>query len=85
MFNFEIHKIVGFFLFAIRCSALYQRVMRFYVVTCMRLVSAIANRCKPLAILRTFHKRSGKPGLLNGAVRQEFNVQFVRGGMDVQR
>lgn len=33
----------------------------------------------------TFHKRGGKPGLLHGAVRQELDVQLVRGRMHVQR
>lgn len=32
----------------------------------------------------TFHKCSGKSGLLHGAVRQKFDVQFVRARMDVQ-
>jgi len=32
----------------------------------------------------TFHKRGGKSGFLDGAVRQEFHVQFIRGRMDVQ-
>jgi len=32
----------------------------------------------------TFHECGGKPGFLDGAVRQELHVQFVRGGMDVQ-